>query len=296
MKKFLFVGLTFFAFACGSVESSKEYKELQAKYDSVAAVSSGKSGENAELTKIMEEIESNLDSVAKDQMVVSELNKEGYSNQKEKIDAMIAGINSYMEQNKAKMESLEKKAKKAGKANGTLQKMISTLKKQISDKEVQIVEMQSTIKGLEVKVGELNQSVAAKDQEISTKNDELSKNERELIERQKTIEFKETELTTGYFTFGTRKELAEQGVIKREGNFLGKISKISEKLDNSKFKKVNIKSLTEIKLGLVKKKKVVSSHPENSYYFTTSGEEVFLKISDYSKFWSLTKYCVVEID
>ena len=296
MKKFLFAGLTFFAFACGSVESSKEYKELQAKYDSVAAVSSGKSGENAELTKIMEEIESNLDSVAKDQMVVSELNKEGYSNQKEKIDAMIAGINSYMEQNKAKMESLEKKAKKAGKANGALQKMISTLKKQISDKEVQIVEMQSTIKGLEVKVGELNQSVAAKDQEISTKNDELSKNERELIERQKTIESKETELTTGYFTFGTRKELAEQGVIKREGNFLGKISKISEKLDNSKFKKVNIKSLTEIKLGLVKKKKVVSSHPENSYYFTTSGEEVFLKISDYSKFWSLTKYCVVEID
>ena len=40
-------------------------------------------------------------------MVVSELNKEGYATQKEKIDAKIAGINSYMEQNKAKMEALE---------------------------------------------------------------------------------------------------------------------------------------------------------------------------------------------
>ena len=296
MKKLLFAGLTLIAFACSDVENSKEYKELQSKYDSIAAVSSGKSGENAELTKMIEEIESNLDSVAKDQMVVSELNKEGYNNQKEKIDAMIAGINSYMEQNKAKMEALEKKAKKAGKANAGLQKMIATLKKQITEKEGQIVEMQSTIQGLEVKVGELNQTVATKDQEITSKNEELSKKENELIERQKTIESKETELTTGYFTFGTRKELADQGVIKREGNFLGKISKISEKLDNSKFKKINIKSLTEIKLGLVKKKKVVSAHPENSYYFTTSGEEVFLKISDYNKFWSLSKYLVVEID
>jgi chromosome segregation ATPase len=298
MKNILFIVLAVFVFSCGNVENSKEYKELQARYDSLAAVSTGKSGENAELTRTIEEIEANLDSVAKDQMVIGELNKEGYANQKEKIDAMIAGINSYMEQNKAKMEALEKKAKKAGKANGALQKMIATLKKQITEKETQIVEMQSTIQGLEVKVGELNQTVAAKDQEITTKNEELSKKDNELVERQKTIDNKETELTTGYFAFGTRKELADQGIIKKEGGVLGmgKVVKISEKLDNKQFKKVNIKSLSEIKLGLVKKKKVVSTHPENSYYFTTSGEEVFLKISDNNKFWSLTKYCVIEID
>jgi len=296
MKKILFVGISILAFACGSVENSKEYKELQARYDSVVAVSNGKSGENAELTKMMEEIESNLDSVAKDQMVVNELNKEGYQNQKEKIDAMIAGINSYMEQNKQKMEKLEKKAAKAGKANGALQKMIASLKKTISEKEVQITEMQSTIQGLEVKVGELNQTVATKDQEINSKNEELTRKETELVERQKTIDSKETELTTAFWTFGTRKELQDQGVIKREGNFLGKVSKISEKLDNSKFKKINIRTLTEIKLGIVKKKTVISAHPENSYYFTTSGQEVFLKISDYNKFWSLSRYCVIEID
>lgn len=296
MKKALFVAIGFLVFACGNVEESKEYKELQAKNDSLMSVVTGTRGENAELNLMMEEIESNLDSVAKDQMVVNELNKEGYQNQKDKIDAMIAGINSYMEQNKGKMEQLEKKAKKEGKANSSLQKMIATLKKQISEKEVQLVEMQSTIQGLEVKVGELNQTVATKDQEISAKSEEINKKENELVERQKVIDTKESELTTGYFIFGTRKELVEQGVVKKEGNFLGKTLKLSEKLENSKFKKVNIKSLTEIKLGIVKKKKVVSAHPENSYYFTTAGEEVFLKISDYNKFWSLTKYCVVEID
>jgi chromosome segregation ATPase len=298
MKNILFVILAIFVFSCGNVENSKEYKELQAKYDSLAAVSTGKSTENAEMSKTIEEIEANLDSVAKDQMVIGELNKEGYANQKEKIDAMIAGINAYMEQNKTKMEALEKKAKKAGKANGALQKMIASLKKQIVEKEGQLAEMQSTITGLEVKVVELNQTVAAKDQEITVKNEEISKKDNELVERQKTIDSKETELTTGYFAFGTKKELAEQGIIKKEGGVLGmgKVLKISDKLDNTKFKKVNIKSLSEIKLGLVKKKKVISAHPENSYYFTASGSEVFLKISDYNKFWSLTKYCVVEID
>lgn len=298
MRKLLFAALALVAFSCGNVENSKEYKELQAKYDSVVAVSSGKSGENAELTKMIEEIEANLDSVAKDQALVNDLNKEGYTNQKESIDAKIASINSYMEQNKNKMEALERKAKKAGKANGALQKMIASLKKQISEKEAQIVEMQATIQGLEVKVGELNQTVAAKDQEIATKNEEISKKDNELVERQKTIDNKETELTTAYVSFGTRKELAEQGIIKKEGGVLGmgKVVKLSERLDASKFRKVNIKSLSEIKLGIVKKKKVVSAHPENSFYFTTSGDEVFLKISDPAKFWSITKYCVIEVD
>jgi hypothetical protein len=47
---------------------------------------------------------------------------------------------------------------------------------------------------------------------------------------------------------------------------------------------------------MVKKKKMVSSHPDNSYYYTISGEEVFVKITDPAKFWSLTKYCVIEVD
>lgn len=296
MKKILFIAVSVLAFACGRVEDSKEYKELQQKYDSLLAVSSGKSTENAELNRMMEEIEANLDSVAKDQLVVNELNKEGYANQKEKIDAMIAGINSYMEQNKAKMEAVEKKLRKSKKGNTALKKLVETLKKQIADKEIQIAEMQKTIQGLETQVGELNMTVAGKDQEIAAKNEEISKKDNELVERQRVIETKETELTTAYYTFGTRKELAESGVIKREGNILAKISKISDRLDNSKFKKVNMKSLTEIKLGIVSKKKVVSAHPETSYYFTQSGNEVILKISDYSKFWSLTKYCVIEID
>jgi chromosome segregation ATPase len=296
MKKFLFVVLAAFSVSCSRVEDSKEYKELQQKYDSLLAVSSGKSSENAELNRMMEEIEANLDSVAKDQLVVNELNKEGYASQKEKIDAMIAGINSYMEQNKSKMEALEKKLKKSKKGNSALKKMVATLKKQIAEKEVQIVEMQKTIQGLETQVGDLNMTVAGKDQEIAAKNEEINKKDNELVERQKVIDSKETELTTGYYVFGTRKELAESGVIKREGNILGKVSKISDRLDNSRFKKVNIKSLTEIRLGIAAKKKVVSAHPENSYYFTQSGNEVVLKIADYSKFWSLTKYCVIEID
>ena len=298
MRYLLFAALVPLLWACGRVEDSKEYKELQARYDSVVAVSSGKATENTELNRMIEEIQSNLDSVAKDQLLVGELNKEGYANQKDQIDAKIAAISSYMEKNRNKMAALEKKLSRSGKSNKALKTLVGNLKKQIMDKEAQIAEMQSTIQGLEVRVGELNQTVASKDQEIASKNEEITRKDAELSERQRTIESKETELTTAFYTFGTRKELADMGVIKKEGGVLGmgKTVKISERLDNSKFKKVNLKSLTEIRLGIVKKKKVVSAHPDNSYYFTSSGQEVFMKISDPAKFWSLTKYCVIEID
>jgi len=144
----------------------------------------------------------------------------------------------------------------------------------------------------------LNQTVAVKDQEIAAKTEEISKKDNELVERQKTIDNKENELTTGYIAYGSKKELAEKGIIKKEGGVLGmgKVLKLSDRPDNSKFRKINIKTLSEIRLGMVKKKKMVSSHPDNSYYYTISGEEVFIKITDYNKFWSLTKYCVIEVD
>ncbi len=298
MKKILILALAVLTWSCGKTEDTKEYRELLAKYDSVVAVSSGRAGENADLNRIISEIESNLDSVSKNQDMVSELNKEGYESQKDKIDAMIAGMNSFMEKNKDKMAALERKVKKSGKANSALQKMVESLKKQILQKEEQIVAMQSTIQGLEVKVGELNQTVATKDLEIAAKSEEISKKDNELAERQKTIDNKETELTTAYIAYGTRKELAEKGIIKKEGGVLGmgKVLKLADRPDNSKFKKINTKTLNEIRIGMVKKKKMVSSHPDNSYYYTISGEEVFVKITDPAKFWSLTKYCVIEVD
>jgi hypothetical protein len=290
--------LSFLAWSCGKVEESKEYQDLLSRYDSVVAVSAGKSGENTDLNKIITEIEANLDSVASKQNIVNELNKEGYENQKEKIDAIIAGMNDVMVQNRKKVLALEKKIKNSGKENSALQKVVESLKKQILEKEEQIVAMQQTIQGLEVKVGELNQTVASKDQEIATKNDQISQRDNELAERQKTIDNKENELTTAWVAYGTKKELAAKGIIKKEGGVLGmgKVLKLADRPDNNNFKKINTKTLSEIRLGLVKKKRMVSSHPDNSYYYTISGEEVFVKITDPAKFWSLTKYCVIEVD
>lgn len=290
--------LSFLAWSCGKVEESKEYQELLARYDSVVAVSAGKSGENTDLNKTIAEIEANLDSVASKQNIVNELNKEGYENQKEKIDAIIAGMNDVMVQNRKKVLALEKKIKNSGKENSALQKVVESLKKQILEKEEQIVAMQQTIQGLEVKVGELNQTVASKDQEIATKNDQISQKDNELAERQKTIDNKENELTTAWVAYGTKKELAAKGIIKKEGGVLGmgKVLKLADRPDNNNFNKINTKTLSEIRLGLVKKKRMVSSHPDNSYYYTISGEEVFVKITDPARFWSLTKYCVIEVD
>ncbi len=55
-----------------------------------------------------------------------------------------------------------------------------------------------------------------------------------------------------------------------------------------------MKTMDDLSLGVTKKNNVISSHPADSYYFTKNGDEVHLKITDYKRFWSLTKYLVVE--
>lgn len=297
-KSILIYALAFFLFSCGGVENSQEYKDLQAKNDSLAAAAASDEKNLEEYTQMMNEIEANLDSVAKDQLAVAELNKEGYQNQKEKIDAMISAIDSYMETNNRKLAELERKSKKSSGKNKALQKMISTLKKTLADKEAEIVTMRSTIAGLETKVEELSATVTEKESVIAQKESELTAKDNDLVEKQKTIDAKESELSTGYYVYGTKKELVEMGLIKKEGGVLGmgKTAKISDRLDNSKFKKINTKTLSEIKLGIAKKKKLITTHPGDAYFFSSSGSEIVLKISDPAKFWSLSKYCIVEID
>jgi DNA repair exonuclease SbcCD ATPase subunit len=294
----LSICVAFGLFACGNVEESAEYKELQSKTDSLEAIVAKNEQELEEYTLLINEIEAGLDSVAKDQLAVAELNKEGYKSQKEKIDAMIAGIDRYMEANKKKMEALEKKLAGNSTKNAALEKIIANLKKDIEKKDTEIAALRSTIQGLEEKVGELTQTVAEKESQLAQKNAELSAREADLMEKQRTIDAKDTELNTAYYVVGTRKELRDAGIIKKEGGALGigKTVKLSEKLDNSKFKKVNIKTTGEFKIGIAKKKNLITPHPGDSYFFTTSGKEVTLKIQDAAKFWSLSKHCVIEID
>jgi len=296
MKKTLF-SLAVLAFlASCSVEDSKEYKELQSKTDSLEAAAVESSKELEEYSSMLNEIEANLDSVTKNETMVTELNKEGYATQKEKIDAMLKNIETYMVANKEKVDALEARSKANSGKNKSLSSMVAKLKSQLAEKENSINLLKGTIVGLTQQVDSLNQTVSEQKSAIAQRESEIASKDNDLMEKQKVLDAKDTELNTVYYVFGTKKELIASGVIVKEGNILKKIPKPSTKMEKSKFKSGNLKTLSELKLGITKTKDVISQHPTESYYFAAEGKEVVLKITDAAKFWSLSKYLIIVVD
>lgn len=296
MKKYLLSIAVLAMLASCSVEDSQEYKDLQSKTDSLEAAASQNQQELDEYKDMLGEIEANLDSVTRNETMITELNKEGYATQKERIDAMLKNIETYMAANKEKVEALEAKSKANSGKNKSLASAVAKLKAQLAEKETAINALKQTIVGLTEQVDSLSKTVQEKDAAIAQRESEIASRDNALMEKQRSLDAKETELNTVYYIFGTRKELLTSGVIVKEGNILKKIPKPSAKMDRSKFKTANLKTLSEIKLGITKTKEVITQHPTDSYYFAAEGKEVTLKITDAAKFWSLSKYLIVSID
>jgi hypothetical protein len=194
-----------------------------------------------------------------------------------------------MEQNRQRVEKLEAKARKAGAKNKALQDLIVQLRATIEAKEIEITQLRANVDSLASVNTGLKQQVVQRDVVIQSKDSALSARQRDILER-------ETEMNTAYFIFGARKQLMEAGVIDRKGNFLKKTSSVSGRIDKSKMTVVDIRKQDDINLGITDKKEVVSIHPSDSYYIALVGQEAHLKITDAKKFWSATRYLVVETD
>ncbi|MCB0792043.1 MAG: hypothetical protein H6595_02345 [Flavobacteriales bacterium] len=178
-------------------------------------------------------------------------------------------------------------------ANRTL---IARLKKEARANGGRIDEMQRA-------VAELEQRIMEKDTEIGTLKEQLASTNSSLAtliemyrDKEQLSELQRDELNTAHYAVGTAKELRDNGVLTKEGGFIGigKVSKLNTAaLNSAYFKQIDIKEVTTIPV-MAKKATLVTSHPAGSYRF--EGEVDALVITDPEAFWSLSKYLVVVAD
>ncbi len=277
--------------ACTDPKETKEYKELSRSNDSLATQVSNRDQQLEDFVNSVNEIENNLAAIDKNQLAIGDLKKEGEVKQKNRINEMIKGIDAYVVENRQKIERLEKQLKTSRNKSAGLTKLVEQLRQSIAEKEQQVNELLATISVLEGERDTLRSTVAQKDQELAQK-------ETDIAAKQQTIDEKETNLTTAYYKIGSRKELLTDGIIQKSGGVLGagRTFKLSPKMNTAVFTTVNIKNVSEIEMGNTDKKNVISAHPSDSYYFVKSDGQVLLKIVDFQKFWSMSKYLVVEVD
>ncbi len=274
----LLIATTLF-FSCNNDELENRIDDLQ--QDSLNAINELNGKEEEILTYIssLNEIQENLVEIKeREKLMTTRFDKgnEITPNMKEQILEDINLINGLLQENKDKMAALSSRLKKSNLKIAELEKMIEMLAVQVQEKDAQIADLQT-------KLAQANEQIKVLFEEYNLRLEELGE--------------QEDLLNTAYYCFGTSKELLANGVITKEGGFIGigKTQKLADEFNKKYFTQVDITVTNEINLAATKAK-VVTNHPSSSYEIKGEKTADRIIIKDPEAFWSASKYLVVIVD
>ena len=272
------------------VENSQKFKTLQAERDSLQVKSQMLTSEYNQTLSIMNEVDSGFAVINENgnQMRVNLKGVEGNSTSKrEQIAAQMNSIKEMIEQNKTKIAELQHLSSKKGKQNKTLAKTIERLQNELTEKTTLIQSLQDELNQKNIKIEELTTTVTGQSKNIAEQQNSLE-------QQKSTIKVQDTELNTVWYCVASTKKLKEANILSGTGLFQTK--KVMDKeFNQSVFTQTDLRSISSIPTGS-KKIKILSSHPINSYRLITGDSEtISIEITNPLKFWSVSKYLVVQI-
>jgi uncharacterized coiled-coil protein SlyX len=288
MKKYFYV-LLIPVLLLASGCNQKKIDRLQAQNDSLRAVGTDKDSNISEFVSTFNDIEANLDSIKKAELVIDKNAKAGEvkGSRKEQIKSDIKYIYDLQQKNRKMVAELSAKLSKSGRHAAQLQKMIDNLNASIAEKDVQIAQMTDELGKLNIQVKDLNVKVV----DLNTNVDNLSADN---AKKQADIDAKTAALNTAYYVIGTNRELKDKKIITGEGGFIGigRTKDIMADLNMNDFTKVDITVVNEIPI-MKKKINIITSHPKGSYRLEGDKTVDKLVIVDAKAFWSLSKVLVI---
>ena len=207
---------------------------------------------------------------------------------KQFLNRTASEVNRFFAQSTALIDTAEAQIRKSGIASNSLLPILESVRDYLQYQEKLFVDVYGNIGMIQQHVSRLEQSVKAKDAELSNKEKDA---------RQK-MEHQEREKRRIRYLVGNKAELERSKAIKKTGGILGVggILKLSDKLDDSFFQAGDYVVLKEISLGNTKKVNLITTHPKGTYLIVETPGEKFLKVTNPEKFWSASKYLVVEVD
>ncbi|WP_157638234.1 hypothetical protein [Flexithrix dorotheae] len=296
MKNFILIAAVVVGFSsCKNKELEQEVASLKEINKELQAANHDQDSSITGFMETFNEISQNLAEIREKESSI-ELNSENKSaDSRERIKEDLTIINDLMDQNRAKIDDLDKKLKWAWSSNAKIKKSMETLKEdfmaQIDAKDNEINTLRDELANMNITVEELNQNLASLNDENILK-DEAIEEKNQVIEAQTAV------INTAYYKTGNAKELVAQEIITKEGGIigLGASKQLNANLNTSNFEQIDITQIKEIPLN-GKKAELVTNHPADSYKIEGEDKEVSkLVILSPEKFWNSSKYLVVMVD
>jgi DNA repair exonuclease SbcCD ATPase subunit len=284
-----YVIITALAFLTAScVENSSKYKSAVAQRDSLSQVNQALDSNYNRTLVILNDIETGFSDINQNEkeMKVNLKGVEG-SDKRKLIAAQMTAIKENIQQNKAKIEELRKLAGKRGKANNMLTETIKRLQTEMDAKAVQIQSLQAELDQKNIKITGLNTTVDTQTKSITE--------QQTAIEQQKsTLKTQDTNMNTVWYCVATSKKLKDAKIISGGGLFQAK-KVMATDFDLQNFTQIDLRNVSSIPTNS-NKAKILSLHPQSSYKLVTGADKkITIEISNPSKFWSVSKYLVVQI-
>jgi len=239
-----------------------------------------------EFFESMNQIRDNLTQIKLKQDIISEETRDKdniQQNTREQIEADLAIIGELMEDNRRRINNLNRQLRDSNVKVEQFETVIASLKSDIEEKNVEISLMRDNMNNLNISNTQLSAAI-----------DSL---EQQNLEINQIVEQKTEELNTAWYVYGTESELREQSIIEKTGGVLGlgKTTVVNSNVSKDYFTRVDISSIEKVFIP-GKNPSLLSLHPKDSYVLETNEEEAsMLFIEDPAKFWSNTRYLIVSI-
>ena len=282
MKRSLFamLGLSLLLASCVSKQAAVQVENQR---DSLAVVVSEK---DSLLNLVFADINAITENLAqiksREQLISVAGSAEGVRRPVEEIEDDIAAIDRLLQENKAKIASLQHAASQLRKANlriEGLEKMIAGLTERLREQGAEVESLRRELEQRNVEVEELTEQVAVRNAQVE-----------ELIVEKSDVE---TQLNTVYYIVGAEKELRDAQIIDKQG-FIGRTLTVNRNGNLDSSTRADLRLLEEIPIGR-KRVSIVTSHPEDAYTLITDADKQVVKlvIEDPARFWESSKVLIV---
>ena len=269
--------------ACGNQNQNESDMRLQQQVDSLQTIVDNKDSELNDIIVTMTEVQNGIRRIAEAEgrVTVADGNQENVSSRAIIRDNM-EYICEAMQQNRELVAQLREKLNasrfKADKLKNLvdgLQSQVESQNQRIQELQASLVEKDSTILAQTMRIDSLSQNVAS-----------LTESARE---NDGTMVRQEKQINNAWFVFGTKAELKEQGILKG-----GEVLKDAG-FNKDYFTEIDIRQVKNIKT-YSKSARLLTTHPDGSYMLAKDANGYYeLHISNPSRFWSVSKYLVMQV-
>jgi len=256
---------------------------VQQERDSLQRIINEKDIELDDILSTFNEVQEGIRRIneAEGRVTIADGSRENASS-REVIRENMEFIQQAMQQNRDMIAQLQEKLKNSSIKATKMQKTIENLQSQIEAQATRIQELEASLAEKDALIEAQGDAIAGLSNDVAS----LTEDNRAKAEK---VQQQDKELNTAWFVFGTKSELKEQKILTK-----GDVLKNSD-FNKDYFTKIDIRYDKDLKF-YSKSAQLLSTHPAGSYQLTKDKDGQYeLHITDPQKFWSVSKYLVVQV-